>query len=80
MNIAEITEAERKRKLAAEPPSPLNTWDEDPCCGRRLQKALRENANRVLWSCPKCGAVWKAKMIGTIKHWSPVVFIEVFKP
>ena len=44
------------------------TFGEDPCCSRRLMRAQRPSD---VWECPKCGCTWRARMVGTLKSWTP---------
>lgn len=60
-------------------PRPLNSYDPDPCCGASLSKAISLNPGIESWECPKCGSVWLPAMVGAVRHWSPVVAMEVFR-
>ena len=51
------------------PTSILETFAEDNCCSRRLQKASR--AGLTQWNCPECGCDWEPAMVNGVKHWSP---------
>lgn len=52
---------------------PLDTFQEDECCGAALNAAalagLLDEADE--WTHEDCGQVWRAKMIGDMRHWAP---------
>lgn len=80
MNIAEITAAERARKLDALLTHPLNTIEPDNCCAKPLSAHLRQNpATLGPWDCPKCGCQWMPTLIEGVRHWAAQVVIEVFR-
>lgn len=57
--------------------TPRETFAEDDCCRARLIRADR--AGLASWDCPKCGCVWKWRMVGEVKHWYVDEAIIVFR-
>lgn len=64
--------------VAPPPPGPLDTYEEDECCARRLAAALRKGIAGAEWTCPKCEALWKAELVGAVRHWRPSTWCAVF--
>jgi hypothetical protein len=60
---------------------PLDTFEQDNCCGTHLAKAGRSGvlASLTSWECPRCGTEWVAKISGPIRHWCPTAAIAIFK-
>ena len=58
-----------------------DAYQEDPCCGKRLGKALLSGKleGTESWVCPKCGCEWRSKIIEGLRYWSPHEVIEIFK-
>ena len=58
----------------------LNTFQPDKCCTKHMAVALHDAAleKATVWTCPDCGVDWKAEMVGQVKSWCPVVYVEVF--
>lgn len=54
----------------------LNTVEEDPCCARRLGKALLKNGEITEWVCPSCGCEWKPTD-GQTRHWKAQWWVSV---
>jgi hypothetical protein len=79
VNIKEITDAARERKRAEMQKAPLAVIPDDPCCAKRLTRALHVTPNIQTWECPKCGCEWKAVDSHDVRAWEPVVAIEVFR-
>jgi hypothetical protein len=52
---------------------PLNAYEPDKCCGRRISKALRSDLLNAVdeWTCPECGEKWTPEMRGAIRYWMP---------
>jgi hypothetical protein len=48
--------------------------DPEPCCARRLNRALFGGHEGDSWTCPQCGCDWTAQrtegQAGTIRRWS----------
>jgi len=59
-------------------PGPLETYEPDPCCGPRLDRALRKGIPGGEWECPKCETPWKRHQVGAVLHWRPVVWAARF--
>ncbi len=86
MNITEIMEAERKKKLGAIERTPLNMLMEGgKCCNRAFAKLGR---NRLLdkmtsFTCEKCGQEYRFDDASShcsgvgIRRWFPHVWTEV---
>ncbi len=55
----------------------LDVIPEDPCCGKRLAKALAAGFSGDEWECPKCSCTWKARMVGAVREWDFQTYIEV---
>ena len=68
-------------KLADPKARQLNMVENDLCCSPRLNKALFTGQldGKECWTCPRCGTDWKAFPVDQVKHWRPVVFVEVFR-
>lgn len=60
---------------------PLDTFEQDNCCGAHLAKAGRAGvlASVTAWSCPKCETEWVPTVNGPIRHWAPVAAVMIFK-
>jgi hypothetical protein len=60
---------------------PLDTFDQDNCCGPHLSKAGRAGVLAALTSfdCPRCDTQWTPTVTGPIRHWSPVSAVMIFK-
>ncbi len=56
---------------------PLQTVDEDPCCHRRLLRALTKGLVGDSWTCPKCGCEWRPMPIGEARHWRAIAPVMV---
>ena len=58
---------------------PLDTYDPDPCCGKRIAKMLHDGkmCSADAWVCPECGEVWEAAAVGPLRHWSPKPMLEM---
>ncbi len=58
----------------------LDVIPEDPCCGKRLAKAINAGHKETTWTCPKCGCEMRVKEIqpGGIVVWEFVTYMEVF--
>lgn len=63
--------------VKAEPtkPEPLQSYQEDECCGKRIRSFLLkpESLSGSKWECPRCGQQWAPRLQGTLRHWYPVV-------
>jgi len=59
----------------------IDAYQEDPCCGKRLGKALLAGAvdEKDTWVCPKCGCEWRPVAIEGIRYWTPHEVIVIFK-
>ena len=67
---------------------PLETFEPDACCGRRIMKASLEGklAGKTEWTCPQCGETWRKGLRlvehgGTIEvyHWQIVPLVAILK-
>jgi hypothetical protein len=59
----------------------LDTYENDPCCSKRLAKALRSNTltGADKWICPTCGAEWTPELApGIGRHWKPQAWAVVW--
>ena len=65
----------------ADATSTLHFVTEDPCCGKRLSKALLKLPEATdRWECPKCGTEWQSrKREEGMVCWYPVVVIQVWR-
>lgn len=61
--------AEEPEQSGTKAPVPLQTHDDDDCCGKLLEKALNAHPTLVQWPCPKCGEVWRPDTFSGVKHW-----------
>jgi hypothetical protein len=63
------------------PPGPMQSFQEDSCCGKHLSKALMSGALDTVntWECPTCGCEWRAQTIDSIRHWSPHDWMKVIR-
>jgi len=61
-------------------PGVIDTYDPDPCCGKRLSEALLSGRldEAQSWQCPKCGTQWKPRRAAEVRVWEPVPDIEVW--
>lgn len=61
----------------------LDTQQPDECCGDALSEALRSGQLDMVdsWTHEECGLNWLAVVNDerTVRHWSPVEVIEVFR-
>ena len=57
----------------------LDIIPEDPCCGKRLAKALAAGHKGETWECPKCSCTWKARVVGDVVEWDFQGYTEVFR-
>ena len=56
-------------------PGPLETFAEDDCCQKYLMKA---NRKADTWTCVKCGCLWQARMVDSVRHWEPKEAVMVW--
>ena len=59
----------------------LESWAPDDCCATPLRRRIETDpgfASAEEWACPKCSAIWKAQLVGEVKHWEPVCDVVVF--
>ena len=58
----------------------MDVVPDDPCCGPKLAKAIREGHKDTRWTCPKCGCELKVVEIrdGGIVVWQFAPAIEVW--
>lgn len=57
----------------------LDVIPEDPCCGKRLAKALAAGHKGETWECPKCSCTWQARVVGDVVEWCFQSYIEVIR-
>jgi hypothetical protein len=57
----------------------LDVIPEDPCCGKRLAKALAAGYEGDLWECQKCSCSWKARIVYGVREWDFQGYVEVFR-
>lgn len=83
MNIAEIAEAERKKKLAAIERTPLNTLMEgERCCLRAFTKLGRGGLldKMASFTCEKCGQEYRmTETASGTRKWIAHVFVEFLR-
>ena len=83
MNITEIMEIERKKKLAAVERTPLNTLMEgEKCCTRAFAKLGRGGLldKMTSFTCEKCGQEYRCDddaLAHNIRRWAPHVWVEL---
>ena len=83
MNITEIMEIERKKKLAAVERTPLNTLMEgEKCCTRAFAKLGRGGLldKTTSFMCEKCGQEYRCDddaLAHNIRRWVPHVWAEL---
>jgi hypothetical protein len=83
MNITEIMEIERKKKLAAVERTPLNTLMEgEKCCARAFAKLGRGGLldKTTSFTCEKCGQEYRCDddaLAHNIRRWAPHVWVEL---
>jgi len=58
----------------------LDFADPDECCGPALSAALLSGILEAVdeWTHEECGCRWKARTLGTVRHWYPINDIVVF--
>jgi hypothetical protein len=61
--------------------APLDTFEQDNCCGVALSKAGRAGVLAALtsWDCPRCQTQWTPAVTGPIRHWTPAAAVMIFK-
>ncbi len=76
-----LTDGQPIKLREQEVAGPLNTFQEDACCGIPLSKAIASGklAEASDWLCPRCGAEWRPEMRGPIRVWVPHDFIQVIR-
>jgi len=59
----------------------IQSHDDDACCGAALNAALLagllDEADE--WTHEECGCVWRARVVGQVKHWRAHPQIEVIQ-
>lgn len=63
------------------PAAPLDTFEQDNCCGVHLAKAGRGGVLAAVtsWHCPMCQTEWMPRVSGPIRHWAPVATVMIFR-
>jgi hypothetical protein len=82
VNIREITEAEKCKKIEEKGRGLLQTiQDPDRCCNARFYRDAQQGLidNAVTWTCPKCGQEYRPQMIGLIRTWVAHVWAQVIR-
>lgn len=82
MNIREITEAEKRKKLEEQGRGVLQTiMEPDPCCKARFERDARQGLldKAVTWTCPRCGIEYRPTMVGEIRTWVAHVWAQVIR-
>ena len=66
--------------IATTSAAPLTTHDEDACCGKYLDRALRAGQlqDAESWACPRCGETWQPETVGTVRHWRMKPSLVIF--
>lgn len=50
------------------------------CCAAIIKASRKgELADVDRWTCPKCGMIWKPRLVGPVRYWEAHPYIEVIR-